>query len=203
MNTVKTGTTTLGIVCSDGVIMGAEKRATMGMMIANRETEKVLMIQPHIGMTIAGAVGDAQTLARALRVETSLYEVQRGRKIQVEAASTLLSNILQGTKYYPYFVQVLLGGIDTEPRMYSLDPDGSMLVEKYVSTGSGSPYAYGVLEDNFKENRLIKENLPLATRAITAAMKRDTGSGDGITLTVIDKNGFRKLSDAEISKFTH
>lgn len=197
---VKSGTTTLGLVCSDGVILGSEKRATMGYMIANKETEKILMIRPHIGMTMAGSVGDVQTLARILRVETALYEVQRGTPIPVEAASTLLANILQNTKYYPYYVQLLLGGVDTEARIYSLDAGGSMLVEKYVSTGSGSPFAYGVLEDSFKEGRSIRESLPIAARAISAAMKRDSASGDGINLVVIDKRGFRKLTEAEIAK---
>ncbi|MBI1973319.1 archaeal proteasome endopeptidase complex subunit beta [Candidatus Micrarchaeota archaeon] len=202
MEKVKTGTTTVGMVCSDGVILGSEKRATMGMMVANREIDKVLMIQPHIGMTIAGAVGDAQALVRIMRIETSLYEIQRGRNIPVEGASTLLSNILQNTKYYPYYVQVLIGGLDTEPHIFSLDPDGSMLVEKYVVTGSGTPFAYGVLEDNFKEGKAIRDNLPLAARAISVAMKRDTASGEGINLAVIDKKGFRKLTDQEILKLS-
>ena len=100
---VPKGTTTIGLICSDGVILGADMRATMGTFIANKNADKVLPVQDHIGMTIAGGVGDAQTLNRLLKAECSLYELQRKDKIRVKGASVLLGTILQQSKYYPYW----------------------------------------------------------------------------------------------------
>jgi len=196
----KKGTTTVGLLCSDGVILASEKRASMGGLVANKEAEKVLKIQDHLAITIAGSVGDAQTIARIMRAQAALYEIQRGRKISVEGAGTLLANILQGSKYFPYWIQILMGGVDTKPRLYSLDLTGSLMEEKFVSTGSGSPIAYGVLEEKYKENKTVKDNLPIAVKAIKSALERDIYSGNGITLAIIDKKGFRKLSDKEISE---
>ena len=198
----KKGTTTIGLLCSDGVVLASEKRASMGGLVANKEADKVLKIQDHLGLTIAGSVGDAQTLVRVMKAQSSLYEIQRGRKITVEGAGTLLANILQGSKYFPYWIQILMGGYDTKPRLYSLDLTGSLMEEKFVSTGSGSPIAYGVLEEKFKENKTVKENLPIAVKALKSAMERDIYSGNGFNVVVIDKKGFRKLSDKEIQELT-
>jgi len=198
----KKGTTTVGLLCSDGVILASEKRASMGNLVANKEADKVLKIQDHLGITIAGSVGDAQTIARVMKAQASLYEIQRGRKITIEGAGTLLANILQGSKYFPYWVQLLMGGYDSRPRLYSLDLTGSLMEEKFVSTGSGSPIAYGVLEDKFKDNKTVKDNLPIAVKAIKSALERDIYSGNGLNVAVIDKKGFRKLSDKEIEELT-
>lgn len=195
---IKKGTTTVGILCSDGVILASERRASLGNLIANKETDKVLKIQDHLGITIAGSVGDAQTIARILRAQCSLYEVQRKRKISIESAGTLMANILQGSKYFPYWIQLLMGGYDTKPRLFSLDLSGSILAEKYVSTGSGSPVAYGVLESMCKDNKTVKENLSVVVKALKAAMERDMASGNGLLVAVIDKKGFKRLDDEDI-----
>lgn len=200
MEEAKKGTTTIGLLCSDGVVLASEKRASMGGLIANKEAEKVLKIQDHLGITIAGSVGDAQTIARVMKAQTALYEIQRGRKITIEGAGTLLANILQGSKYYPYWIQILMGGYDSKPRLYSLDLTGSLMEEKFVSTGSGSPIAYGVLEEKYKENKTVKDNLPIAVRALKSALERDVYSGNGFNVAVIDKKGFRKLTDKEIEE---
>lgn len=189
-------------MCSDGVILASEKRASMGNLIANKEADKVLKIQNHFGITIAGSVGDAQTIVRIMKAQASLYEMQRGRKITVDGAGTLLANILQGSKYFPYWIQILMGGYDSKPRLYSLDLTGSLMEEKFVSTGSGSPIAYGVLEDKYKEHKTVKDNLPIAIKALKSALERDIYSGNGFNVAVIDKKGFKKLSAKEIEELT-
>lgn len=196
----KKGTTTVGVLCSDGVIIGAEKRATMGNLIANKEVKKIIQIQPHIGLTLAGSVADAQMIGRVLKAECTLYEVQRNRRIPVEAAATLLANILQYNKYFPYWVQLLMAGYDEKPRLYSLDLLGSLLKEKVVATGSGSPIAYGVLEDRYKENKPVKDNLPIVAKAIKAAMERDAYSGNGMDIAVITKGKFKMLEQKEVDQ---
>lgn len=199
--TAKKGTTTVGLLCSDGVILASEKRATMGNLIANKDAQKVLPIDDKIGITIAGQVGDAQALQRIMKAQLSLYKIQRRRDMAVEAAGSLLANILQETKYFPYFIQLVLGGYDTKPRLYSLDMAGSLMEEVYTSSGSGSPTAFGVLEARFKPGKSIEENIPIAAVAIKTAMERDSYSGNGVNMAVIDKNGFRKIDEKDLEKY--
>ncbi|MBN3037336.1 MAG: archaeal proteasome endopeptidase complex subunit beta [Candidatus Diapherotrites archaeon] len=196
----KKGTTTIGILARDGVVLAAERRATMGYLIANKDVDKVLKIQDHLAITTAGSVADAQKLARIMRVESSLYQIERNSPMKVDAAATLLSNILHGNRFYPYYVQLLLGGYDEKPRLYSLDALGSVLEEKVVSTGSGSPIAYGVLENKFKENASVEDNLRLAAEALQSSMQRDAMSGNGIMLVKITKDGYEKIDETPYLK---
>ena len=196
----KHGTTTVGLMCSDGVILASESRATMGNLIANKNAQKIYPIQNHIGITTAGSVADAQMLVRVMQVETNLYQIERDQRITVEAAVSQLSNILHGNKYFPYWVQLIVGGYDTKPRLYSLDAVGSALEETVVATGSGSPFAYGVLEAEFSEDKTIKEMLPVAVKAIKAALERDAYSGNRINLVAINKDGYKKIDSAKYLK---
>jgi proteasome beta subunit len=196
------GTTTVGLVFDGGVVLATEKRATMGYFIASKRAKKVYQISERIGMTTAGGVGDAQQLARVMTVECNLYQVRRGRSISVAAASTLLSNVLNANRYFPYYVQLLVGGVDESgPMIYSVDAmGGATKEEEIVSTGSGSPGAYGVLEDRFKKGMKEKDAVELAIRAIKAAMRRDAGSGEGIHVVVITKEKYQEIPDEEVQK---
>jgi len=198
-----TGTTTVGLVFAGGVILATEKRATMGYMIASKRAKKVYQIADRIGMTIAGGVGDAQQLARIITVECNLYQIRRSRSITVGAAATLLSNYLNQNRYFPYYVQLLVGGIDEHgPSVYSVDAMGGATKEEdIVSTGSGSPMAYGVLEDRYKPDLKEEEATELAVRALRSAMKRDAGSGEGIHVVVITKEGYRELGEDQLKKY--
>ena len=198
---LKTGTTTLGLVCKDGVVMATERRATMGTLIAHKTTQKLFQIDDNLGLTVAGLVGDAQVLARYLSAEVELYKLKRSTSMTVRAASTLMANILSGRRYFPYWVALIIGGIDSEGgHVYSLDAAGGAIEDKYVTTGSGSPYVYGVLEDNYKDGLSASEGTDITIRALTAAMKRDAASGDGIDLAIIKKKEFKKLSEDEITE---
>jgi proteasome beta subunit len=194
------GTTTVGLVFSDGVVLATEKRATMGYFIASKRAKKVYQIADRIGMTTAGGVGDAQQLARIMTVECSLYQIRRGRAIAVGAASTLLSNVLNANRYYPYYVQLLVGGVDDSgASVYSVDAmGGATREEEIVATGSGSPGAYGVLEDRFKKDMNEEEAKELAIRSIRAAMKRDAGSGEGIHVVVITRDKYQEIADEDV-----
>jgi len=197
------GTTTIGLVFSEGVILATEKRATMGYMIASKKAKKVYQVADRIGMTTAGGVGDAQQLARILTVECNLYQIRRSRPISVGAASTLLSNYLNQNRYFPYYVQLLVGGVDEHgPSVYSVDAmGGSTKEEEIVATGSGSPMAYGVLEDRFKLRMKEEEAVDLAIRALKAAMKRDAGSGEGVHVVVITKERYLELGEDALKKY--
>ncbi|MCX8195216.1 MAG: archaeal proteasome endopeptidase complex subunit beta [Candidatus Micrarchaeota archaeon] len=198
---LSTGTTTVGLVCSDGVIFASDKRATMGYFIANKDIQKIYQIDDHISMTIAGGVGDAQALIRLMQAEASLYKFKHGKPMSVRAAAMLLSNLLHNYKFYPFFVQLLVGGISNEkPEVFSLDALGGMTEEKFVSTGSGSPVAYGLLEEMYKEGGTVKDNLRVAARAVAAAMKRDAATGENVDVVTITKGGFKRLERSEIEK---
>lgn len=196
----KTGTTTVGVVCKDGIILASDRRATMGYYIANKKTPKIHMISDRIGMTIAGGVGDAQTIVRWMQAEIKLYELKHAKKMTVEAASTLLANILSNYKYYPFFVQLLVGGVDEKPHVYSVDMLGGVTEEDITATGSGSPIAMGVLEEMFIREGGVKENAPIAYRAVGAAIKRDAGSGEGVDVLIITPHGTEMLSDKDFKK---
>ncbi|RLF54071.1 MAG: proteasome endopeptidase complex, archaeal, beta subunit [Thermoplasmata archaeon] len=197
----ETGTTTLGLVCKDGVVVATERRATMGSMIAHKVTKKLFQIDEHLAMTTAGLVGDVQILARYLSAEAKLYRLIREIPMPVEAAATLMANILNQSKFFPYYVQLIIAGYDLEgPHVYSLDAAGGAIPDKYVSTGSGSPYVYGVLEDHYRDDMSIDEGIDLAIRAISSAMKRDSASGDGIDVAIITKEGFRLIPEDQVRK---
>jgi proteasome beta subunit len=197
---LKKGTTTLGMVCKDGVVMGTEHRATMGTLIAHKTTQKLFKIDENLGLTVAGLVGDAQVLARYLSAEVELYKLKRNTSMSVKAASTLMANILSGRRYFPYWVALVIGGMDQDGgHVYSLDAAGGAIEDTYVTTGSGSPYVYGVLEDNYKEGLSSTEGVDIALRALSAAMKRDAASGDGVDIAIINKKEFKLLSENEIA----
>jgi len=199
---VMTGTTTVGIVFDKGVVLATERRATMGNLIASKKAKKVHAIADHIGMTIAGGVGDAQQLIRVITVECSLYLIRRGKPISVGAAATVLSNYLNQNRFTPYYVQLLVGGVDaTGAAVYSVDAaGGATLEEKFVSTGSGSVIAYGVLEDRYVSGMKENEAVTLAVRALRAAMRRDSASGEGYNVVVITKDKFEQVPDEAIAK---
>ncbi len=197
---LKTGTTTVGLVAKGAIVLASDRRATMGYLIASKDIDKIYPLADNIAMTIAGGVGDAQTLVRWMQAEIKLYELRQGKKISVEAAATLLANILAQYKYYPFFVQLLLGGYDGKPRLYSVDMLGGVTEEKLASTGSGSPVAYGVLEELYREDAPAAENLRIAAKAVTAAMKRDAASGERVDLVLVDENGFKRYGKDEVKQ---
>ena len=196
---LKKGTTTVGIVCKDGVVVATEHRATMGYLVAHKKTQKLFKIDEHMGLTVAGLVGDAQTLARWLKAEVELYRLKNDKGISIKAGATMMSNILNGRRYSPFWVQLILAGVDGDGgHVYSLDAAGGSIPDDYVTTGSGSPYVYGVLEDHYKKGISTKEGAEIAIRGLAAAIKRDAASGNGIELAIITKKSFTIWDDKKM-----
>ena len=195
------GTTTIGIVCKDGVVLATERRATAGNLIANKMTQKLFKIDSNIGVTVAGLVGDAQVLARYLRAEVSLYRLRRNGLLSAEGAATLLANILSGNRMFPYYAWMLLGGVDPKGgHVFSVDPAGGSIEDRFVSVGSGSTFAYGILEEGYSRDMSVSDGVDLALRGLTAAMKRDSASGDGYIIHTITTKEYREYSEDEINK---
>ena len=180
--------------------MAADKRATMGYYIANKHTQKIYMIADRIAMTLAGGVGDAQNLVRWMKAEIRLYELKTGKKMTVEGAATLLANILSQYKFFPFFVQLLVGGVDGKPRVFSVDMLGGVTEEDINATGSGSPIAMGVLEQLFKYGASVEDNMDVAARAVQSAMRRDAGSGEGIDMVIITPGSVKRLGPKDVNK---
>ncbi len=197
-DTIHKGTTTVGIVCSDGIVFSTDTRVTAGLYVAHRHGKKVYEIDRHLGITIAGVVADAQNVVETLKANANLFRLENGRPMPVSAAARLAANILFSSRGFPLIVQALLGGVDeTGSHIFQIDPLGSITEEKFVSTGSGSPVAYGVLEDQFSKKMAVKEGIALASRAVAAAIRRNAATGDSLDVVVIDKKGYRELSDEE------
>jgi len=195
------GTTTIGLACKEGVVLVSDKRATMGTLVAHKIVQKSFMIDRHIGATVAGAVADAQALMRWTQAEAKLYRMRKGEEMSVEAAATLMANILFSQRYFPMIVQVIIGGTDKQgAKLFSIDPLGSSIEDKVIATGSGSPVAYGVLEDSFKEDMGIDKCIKVGVRAIRAALERDAMTGNGIDVVKITREGYKKFSAEEVEK---
>ena len=192
------GTTTIGVVCKDGVILASDTRVTMGLYVAHKRGKKIYKIDDHLAMTIAGTVADAQQVVDILTANAQLYKINMGRPLSVASAARFVANLMFSARYVPLLTEAILGGVDdTGPHVFRLDPFGTLIEEKCVSTGSGSPVAFGVLEDRYKEDTPVKELLPVIIKAITAAMKRNAGTGDSFNIAVLDDKGYRELTDKE------
>lgn len=195
----KTGTTTLGLVCKDATVIATDHRATMGTLIAHTKTQKLYPIGTHMALTTAGLVGDAQILARYLSAEVELYEMKRDAPMPVRSAATLLANIMNARKFAPYYVQLIVGGWDeTGGSVWSLDAAGGSIPDTWTTTGSGSPYVYGVLTDHYKEGLSKDDGVDLAIRGLNAAHRRDSASGNGMDICVIDKDGYHGVDKKEV-----
>jgi proteasome beta subunit len=198
---LKTGTTTIGMVCKDGVVMASERRATGGNFIASKTAIKVFRLDTNLAITMAGYVGDAQVVIRYLTAEIALYRLRKGGKISVQSAATLLSNLFNGNRYYPYLAWMIIGGVDgSGSHVFSVDAGGGTLEDKFVSVGSGSTLAYGVIEENYKADMSVSDGVDLAIRALTSAMKRDSASGDGYIVHTITGKDYKELSEDDIAK---
>ncbi len=185
---MKTGTTTVALLIKDGVVMATDNRATMGMYVANKNAKKLHMIQPYMYITIAGSVADAQYLIDLLKAETEIYRLRNDHDIGVNQTAKLLQNILYNNKGY-FQVGHLLGGYTDKEggSIYNLGGYGSLLEEKYASVGSGSPFAIGVLETEWKEELSLEDGMIIAAKAVRSAIIRDIASGNGIDVIGLQK----------------
>ena len=189
------GTTTVGIKASDGVVLCADMRASAGYFIANNNTMKIQQIDDHVGMTMAGGVADAQNITDILRYHSNLHRVEKNEPIAIKSLTRLTSLIFHQNRGYPFIADILVGGYDKQgPALYNIDMFGSVEEKTYVTTGSGSPVAYGLLEEEYRDDLTVEDAKVIALRAVKAAITRNIGTGDGINVSIIDKNGFRLLN---------
>ncbi len=189
------GTTTVGIKATDGVVLCADMRASAGYFIANNNTMKIQQLAKHAGLTLAGGVADAQNITDVLRYHAAIHRVQKNENIPIKSLARLCSLLFHQNRGYPFIADILIGGYDKNgPALLNIDMFGSVEEKKYVTTGSGSPVSYGLLEEEYKDNLTTEQDKVIALRAVKAAIVRNIGTGDGINVAVIDKDGFRLLT---------
>jgi proteasome beta subunit len=188
------GTTTVGLVCIDGVVFATDTRVVADGYVANKKGKKLYKIADNLAMTIAGTVADAQNVIDIIRFYVKKYELEHQIQIPIKAAATLASNVFSSNRMFPLITQVIMGGIDGGvPSLFQIDFFGSLTEEKVFSTGSGSPLAYSILESSYSPSLNTKEGAKIAAKSVLAAMKRDTATGENLDVSIIDSNGYREL----------
>jgi len=189
------GTTTLGFVFDKGIIIAVDSRATQGAFISSQSVKKIIEINPHLLGTMAGGAADCSYWERQLGKHARIHELRNKERMSVSAASKLLANILYGYKGYGLSVGTMIAGWDrTGPQLHYVDSDGTRLKGRLFSVGSGSTYAYGVLDTSYRQDMSWEEAQELGRRAIYHATHRDSYSGGTVNVYKIDKDGWRKVS---------
>ncbi len=199
---VKTGTTTVALTTGEGVILAADRRASLGgRFVSNKNADKIHAVHPTAALTMAGGVGNLQAFIRTLRAEASLYETRRDHPIDMAALSTLAGTILRSGPYRAD--QPTLGGVDaTGAHIYSLDPAGGVMEDDYTAAGSGMQLAYGVLEREYEPDLSLESARRVAANAVESAVQRDTASGNGITIAAVTSDGVEIESYDEFAAAT-
>ncbi|MGC8542718.1 MAG: proteasome subunit beta [Vulcanisaeta sp.] len=182
--------TAVGIRASDGVVLAAEKRVAYGFTMFSRSGKKVFKVNDNIGIASIGILADMQVLTKIAKAYMSLYALDTKTRPSIRSAAKLLSYVLFANRILPYFVEVLVGGVDDEgPHLFIMDSLGSLIEDDYAAVGTGTKLAIAILESGYKQGMSVKEARDLAVKAISQSISRDPVSGDGIDILTITNNG--------------
>ncbi|WP_196777376.1 proteasome subunit beta [Candidatus Nitrosocosmicus hydrocola] len=184
------GATAVGITYNDGVLLAAEKRVSYGNFVVNKNTKKTFNVTDHVGAACAGMVADMQVLVRQVSALSKIRKLETRRNVEPNSVAKLMSVIMFERRYFPLLTQVVVGGVTTgKPEIYTLDPLGSVLPDRYAAVGTGAEMALGVMDAEFTENMDEEKATNLALKSIRSSIQRDSASGDGIDILIINKNG--------------
>ncbi len=203
-NYMKTGTTTMGVVCKDGVVLATDRRATSGSFIADNRAQKIHKITDEMAVTIAGTVSDAQLIVKLLRANVTLKNIQTRRKSSVKEVANFLAGVIYSNirkfSTIPGIAHFILGGKDSKGfHLYDVYADGSLTdIPDFVSSGSGSVIAYGVLESEYKKGMNVDTGVKLVVKALSAALRRDSASGSGFEVIKITEKGVEPVALQEL-----
>jgi proteasome beta subunit len=190
------GATVVGISYNNGVILAAEKRVSFGNFVVNKNIKKTFPVTDYVGAACAGMVADMQVLVRQVEALSKIRKLETRRNVPPNSVAKLMSVIMFERRYFPLLTQVIVGGINEKPEIYTLDPLGSVLPDNYAAVGTGAEMALGIIDAEFKPNMTEEKAKELAVRAIKSAIQRDAASGDGIDVLFVTKNGPREESIA-------
>jgi proteasome beta subunit len=188
------GATAVGITYNNGVLLASERRISYGNFVVNKNTKKTFTVTDHVGAACAGMVADMQVLVRQVSALSKIRRLETRRDIQPNSIAKLMSVIMFERRYFPLLTQVIVGGITNQPEIYTLDPLGSVLPDKYAAVGTGAEMALGVMDADYSDQLDEEKATSIALRAIKSSIQRDSASGDGIDLLIINKEGKKELS---------
>jgi proteasome beta subunit len=184
------GATAVGITYNDGVLLAAEKRVSYGNFVVNKNTKKTFNVTDHVGAACAGMVADMQVLVRQVSALSKIRKLETRRNVEPNSVAKLMSVIMFERRYFPLLTQVVVGGVTAgKPEIYTLDPLGSVLPDRYAAVGTGAEMALGVMDAEFNDNLDEEKATNLALKSIRSSIQRDSASGDGIDILIINKNG--------------
>lgn len=189
------GATAVGMVCQDGVVFASERRIAYGHLLVSKSTKKTFKITPRVGATCAGLVADMQILSLQISALAKIRRMEIRRDVPANSVAKMMSNMMYDRRFFPLLTQVIVGGVVGEPAIYTLDPLGSVLPDRYAAVGTGSEMALGVLDPKYREDMTVQDGMDLAKKAIKAASQRDAASGDGMDILVIDGQGAREYAE--------
>jgi proteasome beta subunit len=181
------GATAIGISYADGVTLAAEKRVSYGNFVINKQTRKVFPVTESVGAACAGMIADMQVLVRQVEALAKIRKLETRRNVAPNSIAKLMSVIMFERRFFPLLTQVIVGGVDTKSKIYTLDPLGSVLPDDYAAVGTGAEMALGVLDSEYKSSITAEQSKDLALKAIRSSIQRDSASGDGIDLLIITK----------------
>jgi proteasome beta subunit len=194
------GATAVGITFKDGVIVASEKRISYGTYIVSKTGKKVFKISDKVGAACAGLVGDMQILMREISSYVKIRELEIRKMLKPNSVAKLLSVIMFERRFAPFITQIVIGGVNGEPKVYVLDPLGSVIPDKYASVGSGAEIAIGIIEAEYNPDMSEEEAKKLAVKSIKSAVQRDAASGDGVDLMIITESGAKEESISFIAQ---
>jgi proteasome beta subunit len=188
------GATAVGITYQDGIVLAAEKRISYGNFVVNKNTKKIFTITDQVASACAGMVADMQVLTRQVGALAKIRKLETRRDMATNSVAKLMSVIMFERRYFPLLTQVIVGGVQTTPEIYTLDPLGSLLPDNYASVGTGAEMALGIMDAEYKKNMSEDTSKKLAIKAVKSSIQRDSASGDGIDVLTITKKGIEEES---------
>ncbi len=207
-NIMTTGTSLVGIVCKNGVVMAGDRRTTAGGIVMNKDKLKVDMINEYLVISGTGVASDIELAKKLIRAQLKLKELKDRKRPTVREATGMITmmsyNNIRQPSMIPFMAGLMVGGIneDGTAELYSVEPAGSAVkVEDFdANFSSGMPYILGLLEREWKKDMTIEEGVELALEAIKSSSERDVGSGNGIDVFTITKEGINHVSKQKLEK---
>ena len=189
------GATAVGITFDQGVVIASERRIAYGNFLVSKSTKKIFPLTPYVAAACAGLVADMQLLSLQIKALTKIRKMEIKRDVPPNTVAKMISNLMYERRFFPLLTQVIVGGMVDKPLIYTLDPLGSVLPDEYAAVGTGAEMALGVLDPQFKEKMTEKEAVDLAIKSVHSATLRDSFSGDGIDVLVINKEGTKEFRE--------
>ncbi len=185
--------TSVGVKASDGVVLASEKRIAYGFYLLSKSGKKLFKVTDKVGMVSSGVLADMQVISKLIRANITMHEMEAKRPASTRAVAKLLSQVLFQSRYMPFLVEVMVGGVDESgPHLIVLDAAGALIEDDFAALGTGARTAIGIIETSYRQGIGVNDARMIAINAVREASYRDAVSGDGVDLMTITKDGIRE-----------